>query len=95
MGICDSGKNPITINKDYNKRSNDESYNILFGDTFVENNKDNISLKINDVESELVPKYSLNIGYNKVEMAINNNLINCEYMFKGAISLENIEELKY
>ena len=83
-----------TINLIYNKIDDDISFNNIFGDNFVENNKDNITLIINDKKSELVSTYNLKKGKNNIQMIINNNLTNLEYMFKDAKSLENIEGLE-
>ena len=67
----------------------------IFGEKFVENNKNNIELKINGIKIKLVEKYNLKKGINKIEMIIKNKLNNLEYMFDRCKSLKNIEELKY
>jgi len=74
-----------------------ESYynNNIFGEKFVENNKNNIELIINGIKSELVKEYELRGGENKIEIKIKNKITNLEYMFYKCNSLKNIEELKY
>ena len=69
--------------------------NNIFGYIFVENNKNNIELKINGIKIELVQKYKLEYGENKIEIIIKNKIANFEYMFYDCISLKNIEGLKY
>ena len=56
------------------------NYNI-FGEKFVENNKNNIELNINGNKSELVNKYKLKKGNNEIKMIIKNKITNLEYMF--------------
>jgi serine/threonine protein kinase len=72
----------------------DGKFNI-FGEKFVENNKNNIELKINGIKEELVKEYKLKKGENKIEIIIKNKIINLEYMFYKCTKLKNIEELKY
>ena len=67
----------------------------IFGDKFVENNKDNINLKINGKECKLIGKYDLKNGVNNIEINIIKNLTNLEKLFYKAWSLKGIEELKY
>ena len=65
-------KNEINLlykNKDKNELSR------IFGEKFVENNKNNIKLIINGKESELVEKYKLNVGDNNIKIIIKNKLI--------------------
>ena len=76
--------------KDYKNR-----YNNIFGYKFVENNRNNIELKINGIESKLVKDYELKYGENNIEIIIKNKITNFEYMFYDCISLKNIEKLKY
>ena len=86
------------INLIYVKKNNYKGYenpNIIFGSKFVENNKGNIKLIINGIESELIEEYNLKVGVNNIQLIILNKLLNLEYMFKDACSLNNIEELKY
>ena len=64
-------------------------------DEFVENNKDNIILKINGKESKLIEEYDLKNGVNNIEINIINNLTNVEKMFYEACPLKGIEELKF
>ena len=86
-----------TINLIYcNDKKNSDYCNILFGSNFVKNNKDNIKLKINGIESNLIEKFELKEGDNNIEIIIINNLLtSLEDMFFNAISLKNIDELKY
>ena len=84
------------INLIYYKDKNNLDYsNILFGTNFVKNNKDNIKLIINGIESNLIEKYELKESMNNVQLIINKPLTNLEDMFFNAKSLKNIEELKY
>ena len=69
-------------------------YNI-FGEKFVENNKNNIELNINGNKSEIVNKYKLKKGNNEIKMIIKNKITNLEYMFYECNKLKNINELKY
>ena len=73
----------------------DLSANQIFGEDFVNNNKDNIKLIINGQESPLVEKYELKEGINTIQMIILNKLTNVECMFMGCTSLINIDDLKY
>ena len=72
----------------------DGKFNI-FGDKFIENNKNNIDLIINGTKKGLVKEYKLNKGENKIEIIIKNKITNLEYMFYNCTKLKNIEELKY
>ena len=72
----------------------DGKFNI-FGYKFVENNKNNIDLRINGKKQELVSEYKLNKGENVIEILIKNKLTNLESMFFDCTKLKNIEELKY
>ncbi len=67
----------------------------IFGEKFVENNKNNIDLFINQTKSSLVSQCILKKGKNDIKIIIINDLNNLEYMFDGCKSLVNIEELKY
>jgi len=67
----------------------------IFGDKFVENNKNNIELIINGYKSCLINKYKLKAGENNIKIIIKNKIKNLEYMFYGCKPLKNIEELKY
>ena len=78
-----------------NKEHLEHNPNRLFGHEFVENNKDNIILKINGKESKLIEEYDLKNGDNNIEINLINNLTNLEKMFYKACSLKGIEELKY
>jgi len=67
----------------------------IFGDAFVKNNKNNIELLINGKKNELIDKYNLEKGINKVTLIIKKNLTNLEEMFYNCKTLYNIDELKY
>jgi len=85
------------INLIYYKKKEKDRYNRdnnIFGSKFVENNKNNIELKINGKKSEFVQKYELNYGENNIEIIIKNKITNFEHMFFDCISLKNIEGLK-
>ena len=53
----------------------------IFGDKFVENNKNNIELIINGIKNKLINKYKLKKGENNVKIIIKNRITNLEYMF--------------
>ena len=67
----------------------------IFGDIFVENNKNNIDLIINGIKNNLIGKCKLKKGENKIKLIINNKITNLEYMFYNCSCLKNIDELKY
>ena len=67
----------------------------LFGEKFVENNKDNIDLVINGVKNNLTNKYALKKGENIVKMIIKNNITNLSKMFCKCDKIKNIDDLKY
>ena len=67
----------------------------IFGDKFVENNKNNIELIINGNKNELISKYKLKKGENNIKIIIKNKITNLEYMFYECKSLKNIKELEY
>ena len=97
--------NSNNINNEINLiyyRLEDEKYaqyvqyaNRIFGSTFVENNKHNITLKINGKENELVADYDLKKGINIIQMIIKDKLTNLAHMFSYCLSLADIGELKY
>ena len=86
-------KNEINIK--YKNKSQCESNEKIFGEKFVENNKNNIELIINGEKSKLIPKYELNEGENDITIIIKNKLTNLECMFDNCHSLYNINDLKY
>ena len=73
----------------------EENVHTIFGNEFVENNKNNITLKINGKQSPLISKYKLNKGENDIIICIKNKLTNLSNMFKSCGTLYNIDELKY
>ena len=83
------------INLIYYKKYNEEEDNKIFGEKFVENNKDNITLIINGDQNKLVSKYTLKEGENNIQMIIKKPLTNIEYIFYSCKSLNNIEGLEY
>ena len=70
------------------------NYNI-FGDKFVENNKNNIDLIINGRANSLINECYLNGGENTITIIIKHKLTNLSYMFESCKSLKDIDELKY
>ena len=83
------------INLIYDKKKEEKEADNLFGKIFVENNRDNIQLIVNDKKFQLIEKYDLKKGINKIQMIILNKLTNLERMFSNCISLINIDELKF
>ena len=67
----------------------------IFGKRFVENNKDNVELIINNKKYELMERYDSENGIINVQMIILNKLTNIECMFKNCKSLINIDDLQY
>ena len=99
-------KNYIKISPDNNNSGNKKDLNFeyvteeqgicdIFGETFVQNNKDNIALIINGKPNKLVDKFTLLKGKNNIKMIIKNDLTNLEEMFHGCKTLVNINDLKY
>ena len=86
-------RNTNEINLKY--KSLEENTHTIFGSEFVENNKNNITLKINGKQSPLISKYKLNKGENDITICIKNKLTNLSNMFKSCGTLYNIDELKY
>jgi len=70
--ICD---NRNTINLIYENKIKDEHLINIFGQKFVENNKENISLKINGVVNQITEKYNLKEGINNIQIVLINWLI--------------------
>ena len=81
------------INLIYNL--NEEGECQIFGDKFVNKNKNNIELNINGTKSKLVSKYKLKKGDNNINMIVKNKIKDLCDMFKSCKNLKNIEELKY
>ena len=67
----------------------------VFGEHFVRNNKDNISLVVNGFPPDLYKKMNLRRGQNKIRLIIKNEIENLSYMFYDCKNLKNIDELKY
>ncbi len=85
-------KSKFEINLIYNKK--DAKGNNIFGENFVENNKNNIDLIINGKKTKLIKKYKLLDGDNNITIVIKNKITNLEYMFYDCKSLKNIDELE-
>ena len=74
------------INKKYEKKykneinikyiTKKEDYENIFGEEFVENNKNNIELEINGEKSKLIRRYKLVNGINNIKIIIKNKLTN-------------------
>ena len=99
-------KNYIKISPGNNNSGNKKELNFeyvteqegicdIFGEKFVQNNKDNIALIINGKPNKLVDKFTLLKGKNNIKMMIKNELTNIEEMFRGCKTLVNINDLKY
>jgi len=84
-------KNEINIIYKTDKEGNEN----IFGDKFVENNKNNIELIINGNISNLIKEYTLKKGENNIKIIIKNKIVNLEYMFYNCKSLINIKELDH
>ena len=85
------------FNKFNNKKRNEkniiyeadeEGYKKIFGDNFVENNKNNINLIINGIKNNLIDGYKLKKGENKIKIIIKNKITNLEDMFRKCKSLK-------
>ena len=86
-------KNENEINIIY--KTNDEGIENIFGEKFVEKNKNNIELFINGNKNVLINKYNLRKGENNIKIIIKNKITNLEYMFYDCKYLKKIEGLKY
>ena len=75
--------------------ANEEGKYDIFGDKFVKNNKKNIDLKVNGIKNNLIKKYKLEKGENKIELILKNKITNLENMFYECNCLKNIDGLKY
>jgi len=73
--------------------SKDNGYYNLFGDKFVENNKNNIKLNINKTKIDLCSRYYLEERNNFIEIDIINPVKNLEYMFYNCSHLTCINGL--
>ena len=76
-------------------KNDKESIENIFGDKFVENNKNNIELIINGIKNNLISSYKLKKGENNIKIIIKNKIKNLEKMFYNCKSLINIKELEY
>ena len=99
-------KNYIKVSSSNNNSGNKKNLNFeyitkeegicnIFGETFVQNNKNNIELIINGKPNKLVDKFILLKGKNNIKMIIKNELRNLEEMFCGCKTLVNINDLKF
>ena len=82
-------RNEIDIIYKINKEGSER----IFGDKFVENNRNNIDLIINGIKNNLIDRYKLQKCENKIKIIIKNKITNLEYMFYKCKSLKNIEQL--
>ena len=82
------------INLIYYVEKDEEGEQNIFGEKFFKNNKSKIELVINGIKSELIGKYILKEGENKIQIIIKNKLNDLEDMFRDCSKLENIDELK-
>ena len=73
----------------------EEGVENIFGKNFVKNNKNNIDIIINGNKNNLVHKYKLKKGENKITLIIKEKLTNLSYMFNCCYSLKNIDGLKF
>ena len=76
-------------------KTDEEGEENIFGDKFVENNKNNIKLIINGDKNDLINRFNLRKGENNIKIIIKNKITNLEYMFYECRSLKNIKELEY
>ena len=84
-------RNEINLIYDANKNSICN----IFGNKFVDNNRDNIKIIINGKTNKLVNKYKLKKGDNIIQLSITNKLTNLSYMFFHCNNLKDLKELKY
>jgi len=76
----------LNIHKQYN----------IFGETFVNNNKDNIDLLINGIPNELVAHSELKEGKNVITLLLKKNkLKNLSCMFYDCNNLKDINDMRY
>ena len=92
--------NKVLINNKINKNKINLIYYVqskaiynIFGNEFVDNNKDNIELIINGKKNKLVSVYELSPGENIITLVIKNPLMNLNKMFYWCNSLKSINEL--
>ena len=72
-------------------KTEEESEENIFGEKFIENNKNNIELIINGNKNSLINKYKLKKGENNIKIIIKNKKTNLKKMFYECKSLKNIE----
>ena len=89
---------------DFNKYKNEfniiykadkEGDEVIFGNIFVERNKNNIELIINGNKNELINRYRLKKGENNIKIIIKKKITNLEDIFYDCKSLLNIKELEH
>ena len=85
--INEFNNNKNEINLIYEGNNKEEN---IFGEEFVENNKNNIELIINGIKNKLISKYNLKKGNNNIKMIIKNKIINLEYMLYKCYTLKDI-----
>ena len=91
--IINKDKYKNEINLIYNTETEKECQ--IFGDKFVDKNKNNIESNINENKSKLVSIYKLRKGDNNIKMIIKNKIKDLQHMFHECYNLKNIDELKY
>jgi len=91
-----NNKNNINRNKIsliyISKKEGEEN---IFGEKFVENNKNKIELIINGKKSKLINKCKMEKGENIIIMEIKKKITNVEEIFVSCNTLKNINELEY
>ena len=81
------------INLIFEMEDDEDEMSNIFGEKFVDNNKDNIELIINGEKSELVYECKLNKGINHIEIIIKRKLNNLEFMFYECDKLKKKDDL--
>jgi len=69
----------------------------IFGQIFVENNKNNCKIIFNQKEYDLTPTFiieeDINLNYLKIVLIIKKNIIDASYMFNNCTSLISCQEI--
>ena len=100
INIIQIKNNELFINEKVNKINliysvkTQGNYNI-FGNKFIENNKENLKLIINSKETVLDHCCELNKGNNIISIVVKKNITNLNSMFYGCEYLKDISDLKY
>ena len=94
-----SKKDKLEISIDYNnnKKNEEDEENIrIFGNEFVENNKNKCKMIIDNKEYKITEKYNIsNYNNNKLEIKLKgiDNVTNMSYMFEGCSSLSSLPDI--